>query len=135
MGAQYLNTDLELQSESDLSELVSALEGLGLHHLHLGPREGTPWHATLEVDSFESGNQLEPTLLKLLDSIESLPKHCVAAWKGCTLREFDIGFECQEEPFNSEFAIGDEILRRAVDLGISIRITIYRCRDDAPSLS
>ena len=46
MGAHYLNSDLELESESDLTELVGVFESLGLHSLHLGPRDGTPTPST-----------------------------------------------------------------------------------------
>ncbi|HEY3780916.1 MAG TPA: hypothetical protein VGL56_07530 [Fimbriimonadaceae bacterium] len=130
MDAQYLNTDLELESDSDLTGLVAALENLGLTSLYCGPNDNGNWHATLEADL--GSDEPIPSIVKLLLAIDSLDEAHRQMLSNCLRKEFDVGYECTAEPFESGDVIDNEILRRIVDLGATIRFTIYR--SDKPEI-
>jgi hypothetical protein len=46
----YLNTDLDLTSADDLTELGAALEAAGVPPMHVTQREDRLWYACFETD-------------------------------------------------------------------------------------
>jgi hypothetical protein len=119
----YLNTDLDLIAEQDLNDLAAALDAQGVFPLHVDQREGGRWHATFETG--EQFTQPEANIVALLTAIESLDSPARAVWSGCSSREFNIGYDCGDEPwaFNQQLTPGT--LARMAALGISLRITLY----------
>jgi hypothetical protein len=66
----YLNTDLDLTSADDLTELAAAFEAAGLIPLHVTQREDGLWYATFELN--EQHTEPEPTIAGLLAVVEAL---------------------------------------------------------------
>ena len=92
---RYLNTDLELISETDVSPLVDVFESSGVGLLHL-TRGDNSWHASLETA--QQYDDPETTIAQMLTVMESLDDSLRAIWYGCTQREFDIGYEGGQAP-------------------------------------
>ena len=66
---QYLNTDLELASDEDLTALATALEAKGIWPLFAAaPGADGLWYATFEIDHLNE--QPEPTIAAMLAVIE-----------------------------------------------------------------
>src|SRR5215207_7432202 len=101
---QYLNTDLDLESLEDLTEMATALETGGLFDLHVTHLDDGRWVASFETE--RQHEQPAPNIHEMLSAIESLTKPLRAHWNRCTLREFNIGYECGAE-------------QRMVDQGLS----------------
>lgn len=47
---RYLNTDLDLESDGNLTELISALEAQGMYALHVTQVENGKWSVRLETE-------------------------------------------------------------------------------------
>src|SRR5262249_43146922 len=103
----YLNTDLDLVSEPDLTPLWMAMDARGVRALLAGWQQGDDrrvlphdrgcWHLTLE--HAQDLGEPERAISAMLDVIESLPGEAHDLWTHCTLREFDIGYDCGAEPW------------------------------------
>lgn len=126
---EYLNTDLDVKSAVDLKSLSAALEAADLIPLHQVV-EGND----LNYASFESSGQddePEPDIAAMLSVVENLAPPLQAAWNGCTQREFNIGFECGDEPWAFNQGLSNELIRRIAAAGATLRITLYPHRQTA----
>lgn len=118
---QYLNTDLDLVSDVDLGPLNKEFDHLGLAlHLHAG-----------DDDRFylmcEDTSDVEPerNIIRMLNAIDQLSDEGSRLWKLCSVREFNIGYECGDEPRSFEQGVSNKTLRRIVECGASLKITLY----------
>ena len=124
----YLNTDLDLVSAEDLSELAAALETLGVPPLHVGEGGDGRWHGTFETT--EHFDDVEPNVAAIVTAIESLPPALRATWNACTLRELNAGYDCGDEPWAFQQGLSNAVLARLAATGASFRITLYPARDE-----
>src|SRR6476620_665193 len=94
MEIQYLNTDLEIESKSDLSRIVEEFgdDVLVLHH---GEIRGYQ-HASFSIAG--GSTDANATINLFCDLIESLPNEAREIWDGCCSRVFDVGYECGASP-------------------------------------
>lgn len=120
---QYLNTDLDLVAADDLTALAAGLDARGVHPLHVDRREDSLSYATFETD--ETYEQPETNIAVMLSAIESLDESQRRAWRACTVREFNIGYECGGEPWAFNQLVSGLTLRRMADAGAALRITLY----------
>ncbi len=125
----YLNTDLDLVAIDDLTTLAADLEAQGVHPLHVAHHEDGLWYATFEAS--ESFEQPESNIVRMLAIIESLGDSASRAWWACTVREFNIGYECGSEPWAFNQELSGQTLRRMADVGAALRITLYPPEDKA----
>lgn len=116
----YLNTDLDLTSPDDLTELVAAFEAAGVNALHVTYGDG---YATLETDT--QYEEPEPNIAAMVAVIETLQEPLRSVWSRCTLREFNIGFDCGAEPWAFNQGLSSELLGRIAAVGASLRVTLY----------
>lgn len=119
----YLNTDLDLVAEHDLAALATALDSRGVFPLHVTQGDNRMWYARLETE--EQYTQPEPNIIALLSVIESLDDRTLELLSACTSREFNIGYDCGDEPWAFNNQLTSETLARMAALGISLRITLY----------
>ena len=124
---EYLNTDLDLASSSDLTALSEHLEANGVFSLHVTQGGDGEWSATFETD--EIHNEPETNIAALLDVIENLDETHRTTWSRCTQREFNIGYDCGHEPWAFNHGLSNALIRRIADVGASVRFTIYPRRD------
>ena len=125
----YLNTDLDLISDSDLTALASALETGGVFPLHVTRGEDGRCYATFETD--EQHTEPEANIAAMLTVVESLDASLRSVWAGCSLREFNIGYDCGLEPWAFNQGLSSETLRRIAAAGASLRVTLYPDRDQS----
>lgn len=123
MAASYLNTDLDLVSDDDLTPLVAELENRGLMTLHCARLDDGRWLASLE--SLTQHAEAAETIAELLTAIEGLPPGPMAGWRACNVREFNVGYEFGSQPRVLTQAMPAALLSRIVDVGASVRVTIY----------
>jgi hypothetical protein len=125
---KYLNTDLDLASAGDLTALTEAFNASGAFPLHLTHDDDGLWHATIEVNQdADDVKPCEPDLHigAMLAIVESFGELLRADWSTCTLREFNIGYNCGKRPWAFNQGLSSRIIERIAAVGASIRITIY----------
>lgn len=125
----YLNTDLELESDTDHMVLVRELLERAFFDLYAGEIEDG-WRATLEIGAYT--RKPERAIRKMLDVISSISDESRSVWEACRTREFDIGYECGEAPKGwSCFRqpLSPDLLARIAAVGAGLRITIYPYRE------
>lgn len=131
----YLNTDLCLISNRDLSELA---EHFGTHDVcnmfPIKPEEDGLWYVSFETSSNyreSQGDDGEPELdiTLMLTAVESLPTRLRSIWDNCSQREFNIGYDCSEKPWAFNQGLSNEVLRRLAVVGGTLRWTIYPDRE------
>ena len=124
MAIHYLNTDLDLVSANELTALTAALESRGLYSLHMAHAANGLWRASFETET----QHVEPdaNIVGICEVLEGLEGQMADALKECTLREFNIGYDCGSEPHSFSHELSLATLRRIVDVGATLRITLYR---------
>jgi hypothetical protein len=124
----YLNTDLDVWSPVNLTDLATGLAANGVNSLHVTELDNETWYATFEAD--DCFDEPEETIAALLAAIEALPPMMRDVWTSCTRREFNIGYDCGDEPWEFNQLLSSGLLERLVRMGGSIRITLYPDRSD-----
>jgi hypothetical protein len=122
---QYLNTDLDLVCDVDPVVLAAEFESRDLV-AHVTPGGDGLFYVLCE-DSNDT--EPEPNIVRLLDAIESLSGPARELWARCSKREFNVGYDCGDEPWSFNQGVSNQVLRRMADCGASFRITLYphRC--------
>jgi hypothetical protein len=123
MGAKYLNTDLEIESKSDLSRIVKEF-GEDVFVLHHGEMRGYQ-HASFEIPGSSAGAGADEIINSFCTLVEELPKEVRKIWDGCCSRVFDVGYESGTSPQNFRSEIRASTIQRVVEIGAGIVITIY----------
>ncbi|HET6425792.1 MAG TPA: hypothetical protein VFG20_19030 [Planctomycetaceae bacterium] len=126
---EYCNTDLELISRDDLTELASALAAIGVAPLHVTLGQDGQWYSWLETE--QSFDEPESNIGVMMDAIESLSAPMHAAWERCSHREFNIGYDCGDEPWAFNQGLTNKLLVRIAASGASLRWTLYPDRPDS----
>jgi hypothetical protein len=125
---RYLNTDLDLISSDDLTPLAALFESHGLFVNHVAPGEEGRWLATLEM--LDQATEPEADIATMVSVVESLPPPYYTVWLNCTLREFNIGYDCGAEPWAFNQGISSGLLARMASIGASLRFTLYPERSE-----
>lgn len=120
---RYLNTDLDLTSTGDLTALAAAFEAHGVPPLHVTRDADGLWYARFETG--EQYEEPEPNIAAMIAVVESFAEPLRAVWAGCTLREFNIGYDCGAKPWAFEQGLSSQLLGRVAAVGASLRITLY----------
>jgi hypothetical protein len=110
-------------SPFDLAPLAKTLADRGLFQPHSRVDENGLWYAGFEVLANHDGP--EGSIDALLNVIESLGSPLKKLWRGCSLREFDIGYECGDEPWVFNNGLSNQTLLRIGRVGGALRITLY----------
>lgn len=132
----YLNTDLDLVASRDLAPLAAALEARRVNALHVGLGTDKRWYATFENDwSDTSVDEPENAIAAMLDAMESLKGAARSLWSNCVLREFNIGYNCGDEPWAFNNGLTNATLRRMAKVGATLKITIYPVHPPARKVS
>lgn len=124
---EYLNTDLLLESEADLSALISYFNTANCFDLYVSEdRRGAGFESTIAVDDATPAQ----TISALLDAIERLDGDLLENWRACTVRELDIGYNCGTQPYAMNHKLPADLLKRVADAGLTLVITHYGLRPD-----
>lgn len=128
MKQRYINTDLVLESEQDLSAVEAILDAqadlLYAQRLHNGL-----WHVSAEARGSgirgDPASSLERDLTALLMLLESMSDEHQALLRTCKKFEFDIGWDTSEHRPEGHFTLMPSILSRIAAIGASLSVTIY----------
>ncbi len=123
----YLNTDLDLTSPDDLTQLAAAFGAAGVSPLHVTHGEDGLWYATFETD--EQHEQPEQSIAAMVAAAEALREPLRSVWSRCTRREFNIGFDCGAEPWAFSQGLSSGLLGRLAAVSASLRVTLYPDRE------
>ena len=118
---QYLNTDLDLVSSCSLDALCNEMTGQNLCG-HVTHGEDGLWYAMFEDFS---ADEPEPNLVKLLDALDRLSPTAAQVLQQCSKIEFNIGYDCGDEPWSFNQGVSHDTLRRIVKHRASLRVTLY----------
>ena len=127
MAVYYINTDLDLVSQSDLKPFASALEAQSLCTLHVENESNLRW-----VGRFETNVQYtdpETNISAMLDVIENLNPAILRDWEDCSAKEFNIGYASGRGPKQIVHRLNAQLLSRIARLGASVGITVYPIQD------
>ncbi len=121
----FLNLDLELKSEEDLEPLAAHLDKYA-SLLYMGEREGLFLLIAEPASGGLPGVSAEACTEEMLNTIESLPEHLLALFRGSRQRLFDYGFESGSgsKPCLAELPAAQ--LERMSRLGLGLRVTVYQ---------
>lgn len=125
----YLNTDLDLSSSDELSELAGVFESRGLFALHVTLGKDGIWQARFET--VKQHDQPEPNIMEMVSVIESLADPERATWSGCSKREFNIGYDCGTTPHGFHQGLSTQLLGRIAAVNASLRVTLYPIAEQA----
>ena len=125
MRIRYLNTDLDLVAVRDLTPLTSALNARAVFPLSVDRGGDGLWYATLELETDDFAIDPEGTIRGMLDAIEAIDGEAKQLWAESSLREFNIGYDCGDEPQAFSSGLSNATLNRIASVGASLRITLY----------
>ena len=127
---QYRNTDLDLVTDIDPAPLVAEFESRGLSAQVTTGGCGL-WYVICEDENeTEPEPEPEPNIVRLLDAVESLSDPARVIWQHCSKCEFDVGYDCGDEPRAFNQALSNDVLRRIAACGATFSITLYPYRPD-----
>lgn len=121
MEIRYITTDLDFESQHDLSPIVRELgdQASPNHNDWVNGKYFVVLASPAEHD------EPEKTISEFCDLIEGLSEKSQKLWRGCTKRVADIAFESGETPNNVSCHLSERLIARLNNLNISITITIY----------
>ena len=123
MDVRYLNTDLVIESKSDISKIVQEF-GDDVIVLYHGEMRGYQ-HASFEVECGGTTAGADEIINSFCFLVENLPKEVREIWEGCCSRVLDVGYESGTSPRNFRSEIRASTIQRVAAIGASIVITIY----------
>jgi hypothetical protein len=122
----FLNVDLDISSQEDLSPLAVALRRR-LIVLHVGRIRRKYW-ARFELRT--QPRNPDAGIRRLVAAIESLPAQQRAFWNQATTRDFNIGIQAAESPRHCEFSVAPATALMVGRLGGRIVLTIYGAQEN-----
>ena len=123
----YLNTDLDLVSADDLTELAGVFEAAEGHMGHVTHGENGLWYAMFEV--WSELNEPERHISLMLLVVESLAPELRRVWDNCSLKEFNLGYDCGDEPWAFNQGLSAALTGRMAAAQASFRLTLYPDRE------
>lgn len=119
---EFLNIDLDISSEEDISELIIEI-GNNTCVLNNSCEEG------IFVATFETGYQ-EPNQIinEFVSIINELSPKAKNQWEGCKAREFNIGYDGGEIPSVFVSALSGNSIKGISEINGEVVITIYGCK-------
>jgi hypothetical protein len=122
----YRVTDLDLYSAENLTSLTAALEAQGLDVGHRAVRHSeADWYSRFQAVVGEPRDGPEPEVAAMLAAVEALDPAARAAWDGCSLRVFDIAYDCGTKPFYIRHDLSAGAVERLAAAGATLRFTLY----------
>jgi hypothetical protein len=118
---QYLNTDLDLVSSCSLNALCAEITARKLCGNVTRGEDGL-WYAMFEDVNAE---EPEPNIKNLLNALDRLSPETAETLRQCNKIEFNIGYDCGDEPWSFNQGLSHNTLRRIVEHGASLRVTLY----------
>ena len=123
---QYLNTDLVLQSGSDLAPIVKAF-GDDVVVLHSGAGSNGIYRAAFEIAGSHAGATEDINYFIAL--VEALPPDIRNLWDSCYSRVFDVGYRSGADTPSFTTELRSATIKAMAAINASVAITIYPAAD------
>ena len=128
----YLNTDFDLKSSKPFDNLHQELaqKCCELHYTIGGDNQCS---ASYEADQLNSN--VTNDIFAILNAIRSLSSQAQSELDACSLREFNIGFDCGD-CWGYVYSIPPEVVAAVAEASCSLAVTLYpmRNKDGSPKL-
>jgi len=121
MEIRYITTDLDFESQEDLSPIVKEIGERALPS-HNGRVEGKYLVVLAYPTDYERPEQ---TVEGFCEIIEGLSEGSKKLWRGCSTRTLDIAFDSGESPTPYWCHLPEKLVNRVSALGIGITISVY----------
>lgn len=118
-GQFFLNVDLDVETDADLTPLVKALEPYACS------LERPPGRASFELNVPVAPTAPEPLIREFLRLLELLPPDAREVWNRASRRAFDIGIQSLRRPSSETHRLATATLRHAAEVGAEIAVTVY----------
>lgn len=119
----YITTDLDLRAPVDLAPLTDALNHQGLAAYPHGPRKDGSWSAI--INAAKGFQEPDQDIAATLTAIEALDESSRSLWVACSSRDFDIGYDCGDNPRAFYQQLSAATIARMAAAGAGLVITIY----------
>ena len=130
MDSFYINTDVDIYSKSDLSELSDYLEPLA-DILYSGQGENGEWHICLEAEgSGEHGNHPVQDIAKLIEVLKEARTQFTEVFAAFTRFDFNVGWQSSKTRPKGAFTLPVDQLKDMVELGATLTVSIYPPDED-----
>ena len=123
----YVNTDFDLKSAAPFDALHRELAE-SCHVLHYTHVDGT-WYSIVEAACVEStgGGGAARDIMSMAAAVSRLSPTAKAELAACSLREFNVGFDCWDT-WSYVHAIPSHVIRAVADIDCSLAVTLYPMR-------
>ena len=111
----FLNIDLDIESEHDITSLINELETKELIILHRERKSAT-------LESNLDGKEILDSFDKAISSLSNESKKL---WDSSYLKVFDIGFDSGDEPRIYQYDFSNKEVKIIATLGATMKVTIY----------
>ena len=115
----FLNIDLDIESEVDLSPIVKSF-GENVSVMRNDEKDGV-FYASFET-GFTTISDIISEYSRLVENLDSEAKDI---WNKCKKRRFDFGYECGIKPYAYYSTLSNEVVAKIYEIGGEIGITIY----------
>jgi hypothetical protein len=122
MTISYITTDLEFDSETNLSPIVEELGPDVIVHLN----DWVDNIYRIVLGLAHTDTTVDEAVCFYCSLVEKLSVASMSLWSGCTRRVLDIAFESGAEPECQTYQLPEALVKRVSALGLGITITIYR---------
>lgn len=130
----YLNTDLDIISKKDLTDLDTAMREGGVESLYVTHCEDGLWRATFEATEL-CIEEPEKSISIMLSAIERFDAKTRRVWSKCQLKEFNIGYDCGSDPWEFNQGLSAKLIARIAKSAASVRITLYPVREPTAAVT
>jgi len=134
INSRYLNTDLDLVSVSPFNTLNRELN-LTCDVLHYMQGTDGLWYSTVEASHKETTPDRDAAtdILAMIAGIHSLSSTARSEFDACSMRNFNIGFDCGDTWAYGHHVTPD-VVRAIADVECSLGVTLYPMRNEDSSL-
>jgi hypothetical protein len=123
LETRYITTDIFLSAAHDLTRLAEALDHRGLITYHVVQHDKGLWFARLRAG--ESYLEPDENIAAMLTAVEALEEPFWSMWVACKVRDFEIGYDCGQEPREFNQHLSTVTLARIAAVSASVMITLY----------
>ena len=116
---QFLNIDLDLESDEDISDLVTEI-GTKLIVMRDHTVSGVH-HASFET-TLSTENEIIAEYSSVISGLTDTSKRL---WERCSKRSFDFGYDSGDAPNDFRSVISAESVSKIKEMGAEVAITIY----------
>jgi len=128
---RFINVDLDLLAQHELTELVQAFEPDALALNCMAVEDGNFANLELAIQPTDA----EAAIRRFVDLIHRLPTHVRELWDHASKRDLSIGVEAGATPSSFEFALTPGALALAAEVGARIVVVVYVHTPASPTSS